>query len=132
VSKTDSSLNVDRYIKTHPNVESTLAPEFENEKQWTSLLNEVGQLRLQTEENQKNSQQLARELTREYNKHAAAKRAKEGETSSQKKRKRNEDGHPAGMIVPSHDIHINSWTNFFFQIQDGHLLPMSRRRRTKS
>ncbi|TVY80439.1 Nuclear GTPase SLIP-GC [Lachnellula suecica] len=38
VSKTDSSLNVPRYIKTHPNVEQLLASNFENEARFNERL----------------------------------------------------------------------------------------------
>jgi hypothetical protein len=101
---------VPRYIKTHPNVEAALAVEFKKEKELTDDLNQLYQWRLETEQKQKKNQQLREVLAREFKKLIAAKKGNGDQTPSQKKRKRNEDGQPAGIIIPNHDTNI-SWTN---------------------
>jgi hypothetical protein len=91
-------------------VEAALAVEFKKEKEWNDDLNQLCHWRLETEHAQKNNQQLREDLTREFKKLVAAKKGKGDQTTSQKKRKRNEEGQPAGMMVPNHDTNI-SWTN---------------------
>jgi predicted translin family RNA/ssDNA-binding protein len=64
------------------------------------LRNLTIQKRLDAEQKQELNQQLLGELQRECrNQVTAVKKANSDAASSQKKRKRNEDGHPAGMIV---------------------------------
>jgi hypothetical protein len=100
VSKIDSSLNVARYIKTHPNLAAALAPEFESERNLNELYKQAIQKRIDAEQKQLLDQQLLEALARECrNQVTAVKKANSDVASSQKKRKRNEDGHPAGMIV---------------------------------
>ena len=91
-------------------MEATLAVDFKKEKGWNDDLNRLCQWRLETEQKQKNNQQLREDLTLEFKKLVATKKGKGDQTPSQKKRKRNEDGQQVGMIVPNHDTNI-SWTN---------------------
>jgi hypothetical protein len=90
---------VARYIKTHPNLAAALAPEFESERNLNELYKQAIQKRIDAEQKQLLDQQLLEALTRECRNQVTAVKANSDVASSQKKRKRNEDGHPAGMIV---------------------------------
>jgi len=96
VSKTDSSLNVQRYIRTHPKVEELLGPEFQKEQLNQDRLNKVNDYCARRREIQATNKELVASLNKELKQlpTAAVKNVKVGRP---KKRKRGTDG-PSGLF----------------------------------
>ncbi|TVY88490.1 Nuclear GTPase SLIP-GC [Lachnellula willkommii] len=66
VSKTDSSLNIPRYIRTHPNMEAALSDDFEKEKQYNAVLNQAKEYCAERKQAQAISRALLDKLGKEY------------------------------------------------------------------
>jgi hypothetical protein len=99
ISKVDQSMSVDRYIRTHPNVNKDLAPIFEKQAKFHDLSNKMKifyneQATLKTEN--ENRMRLYKSELKSVT--AAYKRLKDSHT--QQKRKRDELGQSSGMSFP--------------------------------
>ncbi|TVY41981.1 Nuclear GTPase SLIP-GC [Lachnellula occidentalis] len=105
VSKTDSSLNIPRYIRTHPNVEVALSDEFEMEARFNGLLNEAKEYCAERKEAQTITQALLNQLSMEYMNMPQAAKLKVGRP---KKRKRDDKDESSG--TSSNTYHPNSST----------------------
>jgi uncharacterized protein (DUF1697 family) len=110
VSKTDSSLNVNRYIKTHPNVEESLESEFQKEQYKLDQLVKVRDYCAERKEIQARNKELWVKLSKDLKQlpTAAIQKAKVGRP---KKRKRGSDV-PSGMF--SLPIYSDACLTFYF------------------
>ena len=100
VSKTDSSLNISRYIRTHPNVEEALSEEFEKEKTYNLRLDKAQEFCTERKNIQASNRLLYDELSKEYKKlPEVGKKLKVGRP---KKRKRDDVEESPGIFSAPH------------------------------
>jgi len=106
VTKTDSSLNMQRYIKTHPNVEEDLEEEFEKEKNCQDLLIQAQDFCTDRKQNQEDNEKRLVVVKSEMKKLAAAIRKLPGgsEALATKKRKVGAEGPPSKSNDPRRDM----------------------------
>jgi hypothetical protein len=88
VSKIDSSLKVQRYIESHPNVEAELTPEFENEARWKGMLSQGQKFCEQKMDSKAEHEKAFEILTKELKKLTASFKKTTGGRSKGQKRKR--------------------------------------------
>lgn len=109
VSKTDSSLNISRYIKTHPNVEGALSYQVEMEKTYNLKLDKVNCLCAEHKQTQVSSRLLYSELSKEYTK-IQPEGDKKLSVGRPKKRKRDDADDTTGMFPRFGTLQLRSNT----------------------
>jgi hypothetical protein len=97
VSKTDSSLTVDRYIKTHPNVAADLAPVLEKERELISMLDQAQKYCSEQKEAEAKHQQVFAELKNEVTKLQAS--GKKSKKPQQKRKRDSENGSSKSNVL---------------------------------
>jgi len=100
VSKTDSSLSISRYIKTHPNVEEALSDEFAKEERYNLMLDQVNEYCAGRRGTQYKSKVLYDKLNKEFKQ--LPQKGKNLKASRPKKRKLDELDELSGMSPTSH------------------------------